>query len=66
MAHDKHDYNDYKYSCLCTFLFNYSEHKLGMKTVELVLLDVALCIIVNGGLQVEYADTAIIWLKLLI
>lgn len=51
-------YDDYRYGCLCTFPFNYSEHKLGIRTVEsLALLGAALCMSVNGGLQeVEYAE----------
>ena len=51
-------YDDYRYGCLCTFPFNYSEHKLSVGTVEsLALLGAALCMSVNGGLQeVDYAD----------
>ena len=51
-------YDDMRYGCLCTFPFNYSEHKFGIGTVEsLALLGAALCLSVNGGLQeVDYAD----------
>ena len=51
-------YDDYRYGCLCTFPFNYSEHKFGIGIVEsLALLGAALCLSVNGGLQeVDYAD----------
>lgn len=51
-------YDDYRYSCLCTFPFNYQSHKLGIGDVEsLALLGATLCMSVNGGLQeVEYAD----------
>ena len=51
-------YDDYRYGCLCTFPFNYFEHKFGIGTVEsLALLGAALCLSVNGGLQeVDYAD----------
>lgn len=27
-------YDDYRYGCLCTFPFNYFEHKFGIGTVE--------------------------------
>ncbi len=51
-------YDDFRYGCLCTFPFNYSEHKLGIGEVEsLALLGAALCLSINGGLQeVDYAD----------
>lgn len=51
-------YDDMRYGCLCTFPFNYSDHKFGIRTVEsLALLGAALCLSVNGGLQeVDYAD----------
>ena len=50
-------YDDYRYGCLCTFPFNYQEHKFGIGTVEsLALLGAALCLFINGGLQeVDYA-----------
>lgn len=51
-------YDDYRYGCLCTFPFNYQDHKLSMGDVEsLALLGATLCMYRNGGLQkVEYAD----------
>ena len=51
-------YDDNRYGCLCTFPFNYSGHKFGIRTLEsLALLGAALCLSVNGGLQeVDYAD----------
>lgn len=51
-------YDDMRYGCLCSFPFNYSNHKLGIRTVEsLALLGAALCLSVNGGLEeVDYAD----------
>ena len=51
-------YDEMRYGCLCTFPFNYSEHKFGIGTVEsLALLGATLCLSVNGGLQeVDYAD----------
>lgn len=51
-------YDDMRYGCLCTFPFNYSNHKFGIRTVEsLALLGAALCLSVNGGLEeVDYAD----------
>jgi hypothetical protein len=50
-------YDDYRYGCLCTFPFNYLQHKLDIGTVEsLALLGASLCLFVNGGLQkVDYA-----------
>lgn len=50
-------YDDMRYGCLCTFPFNYSNHKLGIGTVEsLALMGAALCMSVNGGLEnVDYA-----------
>ncbi|MBW4847617.1 MULTISPECIES: hypothetical protein [Clostridia] len=50
-------YDDYRYGCLCTFPFNYHDHKLSYGTIEsLALLGAALCMSVNGGLlEVEYA-----------
>ena len=52
-------YDDYRYGCLCTFPFNYTEHKFGIKTVEsLALLGASLCLFRNGGLQeVKYASS---------
>lgn len=51
-------YDDMRYGCLCTFPFNYSQHKLGLSTVEsLALMGAVLCMSVNGGLEkVDYAD----------
>ena len=51
-------YDDYRYGCLCTFPFNYQEHKFGIGTVEsLALLGASLCLFRNGGLQkVPYAS----------
>lgn len=46
------EYDDYRYPCLCTFPFNYKDHKLDVGTVEsLALLGAALCLSVNGGLE---------------
>ena len=47
-----------RYGCLCTFPFNYSQHKLGLSAVEsLALMGAVLCMSVNGGLEkVDYAD----------
>lgn len=51
-------YDDYRYGCLCTFPFNHSNHKFGIRTVEsLALLGATLCLSVNSGLEeVDYAD----------
>jgi hypothetical protein len=51
-------YDDMRYGCLCTFPFNYSQHKLGLSIVEsLALMGAVLCMSVNGGLEkVDYAD----------
>lgn len=51
-------YDDMRYGCLCTFPFNYSQHKLGLSTVEsLALMGAVLCMSINGGLEkVDYAD----------
>lgn len=50
--------DDIRYGCLCTFPFNYFEHKLSVRTVEsLALMGAVLCMSVNGGLEkVKYAD----------
>ena len=55
-------YDDYRYSCLCTFPYNYSDQKLGLSTVEsFALLGAALCMYKNGGLvSNDYGDEYVV------
>ena len=52
--HVRFGYDDYRYGCLCTFPFNYRDHKLSISTVEsFALMGAALCMYQNGGLENE-------------